>query len=146
PDSITERSYPYASQLLTNELISQADLVLTMERSHRSRVAELSPAARSKTFTIPEAAELAEFVKLAIEDSDSEFGDNRELGFAELDPTKKLQWFTAELNEARGFISPILDEIKDAHGADSIPHELAFTQIEKFATAFLKAQSEIVNA
>ncbi|MGH1550687.1 hypothetical protein ACRAWB_16490 [Leifsonia poae] len=44
---------------LTVDLLDEADLVLTADRHQRSFIAQLSPAARSRTFTLREAAYLA---------------------------------------------------------------------------------------
>lgn len=44
---------------LSEDLVRDADLVLTMTRSHRSDVVRLQPAAVSRTFTLTEAARLS---------------------------------------------------------------------------------------
>lgn len=48
----------FRSQRLTSELAADANLVLTMTRSHRRSVLELAPRGLRRTFTLTEAAEL----------------------------------------------------------------------------------------
>lgn len=48
----------FASTLLTRELVSSSDLILTAETEHRSAVARLVPAAARKVFTILQFAAL----------------------------------------------------------------------------------------
>ncbi|GAA1861754.1 low molecular weight phosphatase family protein [Brevibacterium marinum] len=52
----------FASTRLGPEHIEDADLVLTMERSHRSAVVQLAPAALRRTFTLREFARILPLV------------------------------------------------------------------------------------
>jgi len=52
----------FAAQQLTAALVRDADLVLTLTRSHRSAVVELVPAAVRRTFTLRELARLVTHV------------------------------------------------------------------------------------
>lgn len=49
----------FAARQLRRSMITDADLVLTMTRDHRAVVLGLEPTALSRTFTLPEASELA---------------------------------------------------------------------------------------
>lgn len=49
----------HVSRRLTPELVLDADLVLTADRSHRGAVVQLAPSARSRVFTLRQAAQLA---------------------------------------------------------------------------------------
>lgn len=141
--SITAASTEHSSKQLTKDAIDTADIVLTMERAHRARVAGLEPQSRDKTFTLPESAALASYVLHAISNKDSEFGDNRGRSFSELPLERKMKWFVSEMNVARGFVTPILDEILDTHGTNAIAHELAFSQIEKYANELVQALTKL---
>ncbi|EHI45595.1 tyrosine phosphatase [Rhodococcus opacus PD630] len=50
----------FTARLLTADLAVDADLVLTMTESHRDKVLALAPEQLKKTFTLKEAARLAE--------------------------------------------------------------------------------------
>ncbi len=52
-------SSKFAARQLTRKIASQADLIITMTRSHRHRVLEIAPNKLSSTFTLTEAALLA---------------------------------------------------------------------------------------
>jgi protein-tyrosine phosphatase len=49
----------FAARQLTSRIASDADLVLTMTRTHRDAVLELAPRQLHRTFTLSEAARLA---------------------------------------------------------------------------------------
>jgi protein-tyrosine phosphatase len=53
----------HRSQALTPELIGWADLILTAGREHRAAVAGLDPAARTRTFTLRQAARFAHWLE-----------------------------------------------------------------------------------
>jgi protein-tyrosine phosphatase len=57
---------PQAARPVTRGLLAEHDLVLVSERAHRAALARLLPAARSRTFTLLEAAALAD---TALEDT-----------------------------------------------------------------------------
>ena len=77
----------HRSRPLTAELVSGAALVLTASKAERSVIARLDPSARSRTFTLREAAALA-----AVQ------------GDAPLDRAERspLEMFAATLNARRG--------------------------------------------
>lgn len=54
------RSEGFASRLITPRLLTGRDLVLTATRSHRDTVQELAPLLWKKTYTLLEAARLAD--------------------------------------------------------------------------------------
>jgi protein-tyrosine phosphatase len=55
-------SYAFEAQLLSEQMIKQADLVLAMTRAQRGLVVELWPAAVRRTFTLREFARLLNWV------------------------------------------------------------------------------------
>src|SRR3954447_9276888 len=126
-DDPADRAFAEAhrSHLLSKEAVLAADLVLTMERAHRSAVAQLAPGSQSKVFTLREAEGLrgsragraapppADFAALA-----------RALhsvrGFAPLpaEPPKR-RWFQRAVEPE----DPLT--IVDGHGLDDGRHEAA---------------------
>lgn len=52
----------FAARQLVEDMAIDADLTLTMTRAHRRRVLELAPRALARTFTLREAARLAEML------------------------------------------------------------------------------------
>jgi hypothetical protein len=108
-------------------------LILTADRGHRNRVAELAPAARNRTFTLLQAARTAAWIcadgsVLAIADAraggqqiDLEPGDHR-AGVPALppEPLDRLAWLVAEMDAARG-IAPIPEGIAGVWDADDVP-------------------------
>ena len=72
----------HRAQQLTLQHVEIADLVLTMERQHRSEVVQLAPRALRRTFTLQELARIAEVVP----DEDLLFDNDENL----VDRLKKL--------------------------------------------------------
>lgn len=83
---------------LTERDVAHADLVLTAGLAQRAAVARLLPTARSRTFTLREAAELS---RLVMGSQRAELRDDR-TGQQGLGP----RWWVAEMNAARGDTSP----------------------------------------
>lgn len=83
----------HRSRPLTRELVDQAALILVTTRKERSAVAKLSPAARERTFTMIEAARLAEAA--------AERGDAPWLG----EETPTLDRLVAVLHARRGTLA-----------------------------------------
>lgn len=72
----------HRAQQLTLQHVEVADLILTMERQHRSAVVQLAPRVLRRAFTLQELARIAEFVS----EEDLLFDDDEHL----VDRLKKL--------------------------------------------------------
>jgi protein-tyrosine phosphatase len=90
----------HRSRLLLAEHLRAADLVLGLDREHRSHLAAASPADRPKTFTLRQAAELAGYVAEFISVADSPAGAPPMPSDA--DPKARLSWLVVEMDAARG--------------------------------------------
>lgn len=136
----------HRSRPLTPKLVTSADLILVADRGHRTAVTHLAPAARTRTFTIRQAARLATWVVgdtgvLDIAALKAEGGtptiDPQDLRAAvpalPSSPAGRLGWLVAELDAARG-LTPVADpgdcsewdpdDIGDPHIAGWQTHEL----------------------
>jgi protein-tyrosine-phosphatase len=130
-DSVTESSIVHQSRQVERADIEKADIVLTMERGQKSRIAEILPTARSKTFTLTEAAHLSECLLPLNSATNSEF-DLQFLPNWEKSPINdRFVWFVTQLNEVRSFVEPEKREVVDAHGADATTHSETFSVIEE---------------
>ncbi|TFB51756.1 low molecular weight phosphatase family protein [Cryobacterium tagatosivorans] len=109
---------------LTRELIDDAQLVLTAERDHRAAVARLAPEARWRTFTLREAAALAEAARAA-----GPRGDLYRAASAH-GPAERLADFVDDLNRARGLVEPTFD-IADGHGSSARRHRAALQLVDE---------------
>ena len=103
---------------LTQELVTDAQLILTADRDHRAAVARLAPEARWCTFTLREAAALAG------------------VAFRAADPWGKpgpavdhLADFVDHLNRTRGLAEPTFD-IADGHGYGARRHRSALQEVD----------------
>lgn len=138
----------HQSQGVARDLVLAADLVLAMERMHRTRVAEVAPAGRSRAFTLVEAARFAEIVADSLERS-AMVGDFRAQpvsGWDSLSPTAKLRWLVGEMHEARSYFDPIAGDIPDAHGDNCAPHQQVFSEIESGVNRFALAVERVLAA
>jgi protein-tyrosine phosphatase len=91
---------------LTDELVDDADLILTAERAHRQAVVRMDPSATWRTFTIREFGRLADGVPLI-----SEINDPDQL-------RARVAEISAQRQAARDGGRPANDDIGDPFGAD----------------------------
>lgn len=95
----------HASRRLSQELVQEADLVLTADRGHRGAVVLLEPSARAIVFTLAEAAALA---RVAVKGLHPVGADGRVVNAPRLAPDAsvetRLRWFISELDASRGLI------------------------------------------
>lgn len=119
-------------------------LILTMEQQQMSFLVQSFPKLRSRIFTLPQAAEIAEKIYDGILDGSLFTAPNPEMGIAFVAPplpddvAKRWEWFVSELDANRGLIATtnsILTsgdfDIADAHQPDGPSHELALDLIEE---------------
>jgi protein-tyrosine phosphatase len=129
----------HTSSLVDPSAIESADLILVMELSQRSEVARISPSARRKTFTLLEAAELAQHAQLSPQTRFSDSDGSADVLFGD---------FVAELHSLRG-LAPLRTgartplwkklgrgghdplDIPDGHNSASRPHRATLKQVEE---------------
>jgi protein-tyrosine phosphatase len=138
PESITNSSTVHQSRQVTQDDIQKADLVLTMERGQKSRIAELLPAARSRTFTLPEAAHLSESLLSLNGVEDSDFELQFPVGWEKSSSRDRFVWFVSQLDEVRSFVEPENEEVVDAHGVDAATHPETLSLIQEQVTRINK--------
>ncbi|NEM89969.1 hypothetical protein G3T37_01205 [Galbitalea soli] len=95
-----EFAQTHVARPLSAKLIEGADLILTAELKQRASVARLSPAARSRTFTLIEAATLTEAI-------DSSRRERIGAGIALPSLGESFEELVARLDGARGLAHPI---------------------------------------
>jgi protein-tyrosine-phosphatase len=101
----------FRARQLHERIAAEADLTLTMTRTHRREVLELAPRALSRTFTLREAADLLRLL-----------GDAVEVGGADTD--ERLRALVHEMGAARGRRESRLDDdIRDPIGQPVDVHQ-----------------------
>ncbi|TFV52992.1 low molecular weight phosphatase family protein [Blastococcus sp. TF02A-35] len=101
-------------------LLQQADLVLTMTRTHRAAAVDLAPAALRRTFTLREFADLA---VLAAGGTDLPAAGS---------PGRRLADLVVAAPRARaGRVAGAHDDIPDPHGLGPAEHERAGAEIRR---------------
>jgi protein-tyrosine phosphatase len=118
--ALAGRAEDHRSTPLTADLVDWADLILTAARDHRSAVVTMVPAARTRTFTVRQAARIADWLdeagmldaarqRAATPEGWSERfppGDpRREVLPLPQDPDARWGWLVEELDAARGVVS-----------------------------------------
>jgi len=102
------------SRQVTQDLLTQADLLLTADRTQRAWLARMDPSTRPRTFTLRQGARLATWVAQHV----------RAGMLPEGAPPlpegmlQRLQWLTTEMDAARGMLAswdPQHDDIPDNH-------------------------------
>lgn len=135
----------HAARRVTPALLDESDLVLALDRSHRARLAQLSPASRAKTFTLRQAARLAgairaDLVRGALPAGAPPLPDTH---------TERLRWFVTELDANRaGVVESTADLVRDEPHRDDVPdpHVLGF-QYHPLALALIgEAVEELGSA
>lgn len=136
-EPVSDESPAHASSLVQASAVESADLILVMELAHRSTVAMISPSARPRTFTLREAARLAQHVQLAPQPDSSFYDRSGDVRFRD---------FVAELNSLRGDarlrtpavapwwkrnrsrgIDPL--DIPDGHNSTNLQHRAVLKQV-----------------
>ena len=88
----------HVARLVTPEMIARSDLILALDRSHRSALARLDPAARPRTFTLRQAAGLSQVVNGYMADGQLPPGAPP----VPVDVEARLRWWVEELDAVRG--------------------------------------------
>lgn len=137
----------HRSQALVAELLAASDLVLSMERQHRTRVAEVQPAARRRSFTLTEAVRFADIVAASVESGQpkGEFAAQLPADWVRAGESDRLRWLVAEMHEARSYFDPIQGDIPDAHGDNCPPHDQVFGEIAAGVEQLTRAIARVVT-
>lgn len=123
----------HAATRLDRALIDQADLILTASEAERSAVAVIDPKARTRTFTLVEAAYGVQFLAGSARlRSLADVADalNAQRGRVPLPKRRPRRW----LREAAYGIA-----IPDAHIGDTQNHEVVYRSIEDAVGRFTRA-------
>jgi low molecular weight protein-tyrosine phosphatase len=135
PDDESDRDFitAHRSHLLTEQDVRSADLVLVMERDHRSAVVRLAPGSQAKVFTLREAEGLlGVLAERGSEPAADLAGLARALhsvrGFAPLPPEPpKRRWFQRPVEPEDPFT------IVDGHGLEDDLHASAVATVASTA-------------
>lgn len=160
------------AQLLSSSLINDADLIFTADSGHRGAVLRQLPQARSRTFTLLEAARLATWVvgpegtlsfalaKASGEPVAAEPEDLRALTDAlPADAAGRGRWLVAEMEAARGMAPRTANRFGylrlAAVGSDDLPdphvlgyglHQEVVEAITLTSTAWVEAFERVLHA
>lgn len=123
----------HSSRLLDRTVFQEVDLVLTMDKGHKSRAAEVSPGHRARMFTLSEAARLADSVLQALNGvklEGTDFTSSLPKDWARQDVSARLNWLVAEMHEARSYLDSRVEDIADAHGENALAHAQVFALVD----------------
>lgn len=150
----------HRSRLVTADLVTECDLVLLADRSHRTEVGRLAPRARARFFTLRQAARLATWVmtdsgvlevaiaKAAGETPDLAPDDMRwNVPALPASGPARLEWFVGELDAARGLgPRPAVDPQAPQWDIDDIgdPHVEGWELHDATAKMIIAASQELV--
>jgi protein-tyrosine-phosphatase len=96
--------------------VEGAHLILTAEAQHRGAVVAMNPKARSRVFTLNEAASLTDWYLAQVR-----LGTMAPRPRESVGPNELLRWWVSELNDSRGAVAiPSLD-IEDPHSTLKSP-------------------------
>lgn len=113
----------HRARLLTEKMLAESDLVLTMAREHRSYVVQLSPALLRRTFTV------REFARLAATLTDDEVRSG--LANAGTDAGARLRALAQLVGGQRGMVpaDPDNDDVIDPYRRSQTTYELSASQL-----------------
>lgn len=142
----------HRSHRVTADDVQRADLILALDRSHRSALAQLSPRSRSKTFTLRQAAGASQVVTEAmLKGSLPEGAPPLPEG-----TTDRFRWWLAELDAHRAFSAPappsaparlVFDplDVPDPHVVGYQYHPLAVELIETGVSALADSLTAVLD-
>ena len=164
---VGERERVERSRQLSAELLRNADLVITAERSHVRDVLQLAPELRGTCFTARSGARLAQWVVAggALEVAGRKAAgqhvveDRQRLASLALplpaSPAARLRWLVAEMDAGRGhaFLEPgasdmpfNTDDIPDAHVVGYNFHRMGAELITASMDAFAAAATAVLSS
>ncbi len=108
----------FAAQNLTEQLLTEADLVLGMTRRHRAAAARAAPAISGRAFTLKQFARLSAEASVDFEPSESRVVSLHNL----------VERVTAQQGPVA---DPDVDDIADPYGRDLDAYQTAFAQIAR---------------
>lgn len=113
----------HRARLLTEPLLAETDLVLTMAREHRSHVVQTMPALLHRTFTV------REFARLAATLSDDDI--RRSVASAGSDPSARLRALARLVAGQRGMVpaAPDEDDVIDPYRRSQNTYDLSASQL-----------------
>ncbi len=136
----------HAAHKVTRADLESADLILALDRSHRSVLAQLLPTSRSRTFTLRQAGAAATAMIAAMRDGELPDGAPP-LPEA---PDERFRWWVGELDALRSYADPgdtagkrpitvhALD-VPDPHVLGSQHHPMAIELIETAVSPLLES-------
>jgi protein-tyrosine phosphatase len=143
-------------------LIETADLLLAMSRRERAAIVRLVPTAAPRTFTLVEAATLADAIVDQLWQIDSTEAPEASLVLSEPPRsgpmTGRLQWLVGEMNAARGLVEmPTTDErrwarrepqpanidIEDVHASRRASHRRTLSRLSEQVGRFSEAVQQV---
>lgn len=136
------RAHTHRSKPVTADAVAGADLILTAAREHQARVTDLDPSARSRTYTVRQAARIARWMlDVGMPQAGWTRNSNAALGLPPDDPRSAVSplgedwaaWVVEEMDAARG-LAPVPheetpDDIIDPHAGRPELHTLNYQQI-----------------
>ena len=142
----------HRSRRMVRQDFEKADLILALDRSHRSAIAQLLPSSRSRTFTLRQAAGASAEVARALRagrvpDGAPPLPSQRDLQFG---------WFIEELDAHRAFLHPeavkgpgslVIDplDIPDPHVLGFALHPLSLDLIEQSVATLVGGLAALAN-
>lgn len=124
----------FAAQLVTAQLLDEAELVLTMTRAHRGEVARLRPAAMRRIYSLGDFADLCRSSK----------------SWRPISPSSPwLPQIAAEAAAARGTIAPRAPsevDVVDSYGGSMRVYSDAFARIESFLDVIVPTLGSLSEA
>jgi len=132
---------PGGARPLSAQDLAAADLILALDRSHRSACARLLPACRPRLFTLRQGAALADVVGAMLAAGQAPPGSPPlPTGRAE-----RVRWLVGELDAARGALAGSAEadaEIVDRHGP--APHEAVFDEVAAAVDALARCVAAVL--
>lgn len=113
----------HRARLLTERMLAESDLVLTMAREHRSHVVQMSPALLRRSFTV------REFARLAATLTDDEIRHG--VASAGSDAGARLQALAGLVGGQRGLVpaAPDEDDVIDPYRRSQATYDLSASQL-----------------
>ena len=138
--------FEHSSRQVTAESLHPADLILALDREHRSALARISPRSRSKTFTLRQAALLATQVHTTISAGQLPQGAPPLPDTSET--SARLRWLVEEMDATRGMGSKLAegDSAEPWHPLDiPDPHVIGY-QIHAAVIELIRTETREISS